>query len=191
VGFHEEKVRQYFGETVSYARQEEQKGTAHAAFVGMKSFPVNITQVLVMNGDDGAFYRPETLQDFIGEHLFGGAILSLLTTDVLSPTGKIVRHPDGAVEIIEKEYLTEAQKKITETSTGTFILDRRWYEEIFPNMPTLRKLGEYGLPTALAMARDQGKKYQVIKIKDNQEWFGINTPEELARAQELKQKNKN
>ncbi|MFA7654309.1 MAG: sugar phosphate nucleotidyltransferase [Candidatus Magasanikbacteria bacterium] len=182
VGFKKDKVIKYFGDSVSYATQADQKGTAHAAYIGMKSLPANINQVLVVNGDDSAFYRPETLINFIDEHLKNKVILSLFTTDVGSNTGKIVRHGDGQVEIIEKEYLTEEQKKITEISTGTFMFKRAWFEEIFPSMPLLRKLKEFGLPTALAIARDHHEKYQVVKMKNSQEWFGINTLEELDQA---------
>ena len=100
--------------------------------------------------------------------------------------GRIVRHSNGDIEIIEKEYLTEKQIKINEINTNTFIFDRQWFEEMFPQMPVLRKLGEYGLPTVLAMAREQKKKYEVVCLKDNSEWFGINNPEQLAEADKRK-----
>lgn len=182
VGFKKEKVMEYFGEAVSYAAQQEQKGTAHAAYVGMKSLPKNINQVLVLNGDDSAFYRPETLKKFIDNHLQSGAVLSLLTADAENNTGKIVRHSDGRVEIVEKEYLTEEQKKITEISTGAFVFNRAWFEKIFPVMLPLHKLGEYGINTTLLMAQESGEKYQVVKLKNSQEWRGINTQEELELA---------
>ncbi|HLD61309.1 MAG TPA: sugar phosphate nucleotidyltransferase [Patescibacteria group bacterium] len=190
VGFQQEKVRDYFGSRVRCALQTEQKGTAHAAFTGMKIFPTKIEEVLVMGGDDSAFYTPGTLQWFIQEHLTNKAVLTLLSAEVENPEqlGRIVRHQDGKIEIIEKEYLTEEQKKIKEISTGTFMLNRKWFEEMFPSMPPLRKLGEYGLPTALAMARDRGLPYQVITLKNSEEWFGVNTPEELAEADSRKRK---
>ncbi len=188
VGFHQEQVRQYFGEEVSYVVQEELKGTAHAAFTGMRQLPENIDTVLVINGDDSAFYTTETIIDFIAQHKENKAVLSVLSAELEIPVtlGRIVRHDGGRIEIIEKEYLTEEQKKLKEISTGTFCLDRHWFENMFPSMPPLRKLGEYGLPTALAMATTEGKKVQIIKIKNNNEWFGVNTPEELAEADRRK-----
>lgn len=189
VGFKQEKVRDFFGDEVLYAEQSEQKGTAHAAFTGMMALPSDIKQVLVLNGDDSAFYRPDTLKNFIYKHCESRAILSLLTVETKSNTGKIVRHSNGSVEIIEKEYLTEEQKKITEISTGTFMLERAWFEKIFPTMPPLRKLGEYGLPTALAIARVTDEKYQVIKLSDPSEWHGINTIDELNSANDKKLKS--
>lgn len=186
VGFKQEKVREYFGDRVSYAYQAEQKGTAHAAFVGMESLPSDINQVLILNGDDSAFYKPETISDFINEHIALNNTLSLLSADVNNNTGKVVRLPNGQIEIVEKEYLTEEQKLIKETSTGTFLVKRTWYENMFPSMPPLTKLGEYGLNVALSMARDAAEKYGVIKLKNNNEWFGINTPEELETANQRK-----
>jgi len=36
------------------------------------------------------------------------------------------------------------------------------------------------------MANDEGRKVQVIKLKDNNEWFGVNTPAELEEANKRK-----
>lgn len=188
VGFLKEIVTDHFGDRVSYAFQEEQWGTAHAAFVGIQQLPEHIEHVLVAGGDDSAFYSPETLADFIDRHQKSDTVLSLLTVEVENPNqlGRIVRHPDGKIEIIEKEYLTEEQKRIKEISTGTFCFNRQWFEQMFPNMPPLRKLGEFGLPTALALAREKGLPYQVVKLGKPEEWFGVNTPEELAEADKRK-----
>ncbi len=188
VGFKKDKVREYFGERVSYAAQEDLLGTAHAAYLGMLSLPKEITQVLVMGGDDSAFYRPVSLFNLLQEHARQAATLTLLTVeaDIPNQLGRVVRHADGSVEIIEKEYLTEEQKLIKEISTGTFVFDRQWFEKMFPTMPKLRKLGEFGLPTALAMARKENAPYQLIKLSNSDEWFGVNTPEELAEAERRK-----
>ncbi len=188
VGFCKEKVMEYFGDTVSYAVQEELKGTAHAAYTGMMSLPPSVEQVFVIQGDDSAFYRKETLATIIEKHISSGAVLSLVSATVEEPgqLGRIVRHPNGDVEVIEKEYTTDEQKLIKEISTGTFIFNRAWFEQMFPTMPMLKKLGEYGLPTALAVARDTGATYQIIPLEESSDWFGVNTPAELEEAQRRK-----
>lgn len=187
VGFHKELVKQYFKNEVVYADQDEQQGTAHATYIGMKSLSAEIKQVLVLGGDDSAFYQPETLINLIKKHLASDCVLTLLSAEEedTGGAGRIVK-TDKGVEIIEKEYLTEEQKKINEISTGTFVFNRFWFEKIFPQMPKLRKLGEYCLPTALAIARETKKKFQVIKLSDADEWRGINTKEELEEANKRK-----
>lgn len=186
VGFQKEKVMEYFGDTVTYAIQTEQKGTAHAAHIGITQLSPTTTTVLVLGGDDSAFYEADTLKQFIADHESTKSVLSLLTVEVNDPAqyGRVVRH--NPPRIIEKEYLTEAQKQITEISTGTFCFDRAWFEEIFPRMPLLRKLGEYGLPTALAMAADENANIQLVKLTNPNEWFGVNTPAELEEARRRK-----
>lgn len=188
VGFCQQKVREYFGDTVSYAEQIEQRGTAHAAFIGMRALPPDIRQVLVLGGDDSAFYTPESLAKFIDAHVVSDCMVSLLTAKVENPEqmGRVVRHTDGEVEIIEKEYLTEEQKHIKEISTGTFCFNRKWFETMYPTMPQLRKLGEYGLPTALSIARQTQVSYQTVSLDRADEWFGINTMEELTEAKKRK-----
>ncbi|MFA6548205.1 MAG: NTP transferase domain-containing protein [Candidatus Magasanikbacteria bacterium] len=191
VGFKKELAQDYFKDTVVYADQTEQKGTAHATYVGIKSLPNNIEQVLVLGGDDSAFYQPETLENLISQHIENNCVLTLLSANEedTGGAGRIIKTEKG-IEIIEKEYLTEDQKKINEISTGTFVFDRGWFERIFPDMPLLRKLGEYGLPTALAIAREANEKFQVIKLADANEWRGINTKEELEEANKRKLENK-
>lgn len=187
VGFKKEIIKDFFKNDVSYVVQEELLGTAHATYLGIKSFPKEIEQVLVLGGDDSAFYQTDTLLDFLKQHLNNNCVLSLLSAEVDNPfqLGRVIRH-DDKVEIIEKEYLTEEQKLINEISTGTFVFDRKWFEEIFPRMPKLRKLGEYGLPTAMAMAREEKQNFQVIKLNDPNQWHGVNNFEELNLADRLK-----
>ena len=193
VGFQKDKVINHFKDRVSFAHQEEQKGTAHAANIGMQNLPDDIEHVLVLGGDDSAFYEPGSLEDFLHEHTKENLDLSLLSTKVDQPDqyGRVVRTDNGEVEIIEKEYLTEKQKQINEISTGTFCLDRSWFETIFPDMPMMRKLGEYGLPTALAMARENGHNYQIVELDDSNEWIGVNTPEDLKQAKKMMKNKKN
>lgn len=184
VGFHKEQVMNYFGDRVSYAAQDEQKGTAHAAYVGSISLPQAIEHVLVINGDDSAFYTPNTLENLMKTHLEGKAVATLLSVILpeIGNYGRIARDGNGKIEIIEKEYLSEATLPIRETSTGTFCFNRAWFEKIFPTMPPLRKLGEYGLPTTFAVAQNEGQYVQVMVLPNNQEWFGVNTPAELEEA---------
>jgi len=188
IGFKKEKVIEYFGNEFTYAHQEEQLGTGHAAYVGMKELPKEIDTVLVLNGDDSAFYKKETLDNFVSKHLDENATITLLTTELDHPIGygRVIRE-DGSFKIIEKEYLTEEQEKVQEISTGTFVFDRNWYESIFPNMPKMRVINEYGIPTAIMMAREDYKKIQAVLLEDSNEWYGVNRPHELEEADKRKQ----
>lgn len=188
VGFKKETVKDYFKDEVIYAEQKEQLGTAHATHTGSRALPSGLKNILVINGDDSAFYRPETLLDFLKKHTESQAVVSILTVtlDHAQSSGKIVRSESGEISIVEKENLTEEQKEIKEVSTGTMCLDKKWFENVFPNMKPMRGLNEYGLPDVLVEAKKIGETAQFIKLKNNQEWLGINTPEELAEANKRK-----
>jgi len=191
VGFEKEKVKEYFGDKVTYAEQAEQLGTAHAAYVGMQVLSEDVEHVLVLGGDDSAFYKSETLKDFVEKHIENGTKLSLLTVKVENPEslGRVIRDESSEfVEVLEKEQISKSQKQINEISTGTFVLDREWFESIFPNMKQIDGLGELGLPKAVEMAKNRGEKIQAIELKNPNEWFGINTPEELTQAHKRKTK---
>lgn len=195
VGFKQEKVREYFGNRVIYASQTEQLGTAHAAYVGMRELNPSIEQVLVMNGDDSAFYTCETMQSFIDAHLQSSCILTLLTSTLDKPTatiGRVLRHSDGTFDrVVEKEHMTDEMRDTNlEISTNTFMFNRAWYERMFPKMPKIEGLGEFGLPTAVDMAKQDGCYVQAIPLENSHEWFGVNTPDELAEAEARKSQQK-
>src|SRR6266480_2430684 len=61
VGFAKESVMQVLGDSVFYAEQQEQLGTANAVGVGLSKIPPQIENVLVVNGDDSAFYKHDTI----------------------------------------------------------------------------------------------------------------------------------
>jgi bifunctional N-acetylglucosamine-1-phosphate-uridyltransferase/glucosamine-1-phosphate-acetyltransferase GlmU-like protein len=44
-----------------------------------------------------------------------------------------------------------------------------------------------GLPSFIEIAFETKSKLQAVKLKDASEWFGINTPEQLAEAERRKQ----
>lgn len=187
VGFKKEKIQEYFKDEVRYTVQTEQLGTGHAAYTGIKSLPPEIEQVLVVGGDDGAFFTPATISKFIKQHLENGCAVSLLSSEIENPGGfgRIVRE-NGEIKMVEKEYQTEEQKKIKEVGIGTYLFDRKWFEEMFLRMPKMVKLGEYGINPAITMAQAENKKVQVVKLGDPNEWRGINTLEQLAEADKLK-----
>jgi len=119
VGFCHEVVEKYFGNRATFAMQNEQRGTAHAAMTGMQALPTNVTDVLVMGGDDSAFYTPETLIMLMNEHAESGATATLLSVKISDPSayGRVFREA-GGVKVIEKEYVTEVREPIVLKESG-------------------------------------------------------------------------
>ena len=189
VGFKEELVKEKIGPGYIYASQTERLGTAHAALTGVKALPLEFDNFLVLNGDDSAFYKFDSLSELMKFHLANDNDISILTCEPLDPQGlgRVVRGDDGrVVKVVEKENMTPELGQIREINTGTFCFKRDWFEKHYPNLKPMRGLGEYGLPSFVEEALASESKFSTVKLKDSREWFGVNTPEQLAEADKRK-----
>lgn len=192
IGFKAELVKQTFGEGYIYASQTERLGTAHAAMTGETSLPENFTNFLVLNGDDSAFYKFNSLQELIEMHLKNDNDMSILTCEPDDPQGlgRVARGQGGkVVKIVEKENMTPDLEQIREINTNTFCFKRGWFKKHYLNLKLVPGLGEYGINTFVEEATGSGARFDAIILKNPNEWFGINTPEQLAEADRRKRPN--
>ncbi|MFH0856917.1 MAG: sugar phosphate nucleotidyltransferase [bacterium] len=190
VGFQKGKIMEKFSGYI-YAPQEELLGTAHAALTGARKLQDGLENFLVINGDDSAFYTFETLNDFVGRHLKNKNDITLLTCEKENPEGlgRIIRNDYcQVIAVREKENLTAVEENIKEVSTGTYCFRREWFREIYPALKPIANLGEYGLPAFVEEALKIGAKFEAVKLENPDEWFGINTREQLKMAEALKKK---
>ncbi|MFA6106421.1 MAG: sugar phosphate nucleotidyltransferase [Patescibacteria group bacterium] len=191
VGFKSDKVEETAGKKYVYARQAEQLGTAHAAHTGEMALPAEIDNFLVLNGDDSVFYEFESLKKLINAHLKSKNVLTLLTCRVGDPSllGRVVRDENKKLKaVVEKENITEEMKEINETSTGTFCFNREWFKKTFPKLKLIPILNECGLPLFIDEANIERAAYDAVILENPDEWFGINTPEQLEEANRRKYK---
>ncbi|MFH1427770.1 MAG: sugar phosphate nucleotidyltransferase [Patescibacteria group bacterium] len=189
VGFQAEKVKEIIGQGYVYALQKECLGTAHAAWTGETALPESFKTILVLNGDDSAFYKFSSLNNFVSEHLKNNCDISLLTCEPADPQGlgRVVRDENNKVSaIVEKENMTEELKKIKEISTGTFCIKRCWFKKYYNNLKLIPNLGELGMPSFIGEALKYKANFQAIKLADPDEWFGVNTHEQLEEADRRK-----
>ncbi|MFH1522480.1 MAG: sugar phosphate nucleotidyltransferase [Patescibacteria group bacterium] len=185
VNFQASKVKKECGENYLYAFQKECKGTAHAVQTGESVLPDYVNDLLALNGDDSAFYTFKTLRNFVSEHKNNNCDISLLTCEPEDPSdlGRIVRDKNGkVVKIVEKENLEEEHKNLKEASTGTFCFKRIWFNKYINKIKPIKNLGEFGLPSMVDLALKEKANFQTLKLEDPDEWFGINTKEQLEEA---------
>ncbi len=189
VNFAAEKIRAECGPGYIYAYQEKCLGTAHAARTGEEALPADIDTILILNGDDSAFYTFASLNNFVNGHKKNNNDISLLTCEPADPQGlgRVIRDENNNVAaIVEKENMKPEHRDIREISTGTFCFKREWFREHYKNLKPIFGLGELGLPGLVDEALKHKARFQAIKLKDPDEWFGINTPEQLAEAKARK-----
>lgn len=189
VGYKADLVEKHFGSSYKYALQEPQNGTGHAVQCAQKLVSKDAEHVLVIQGDDSAFYKPATVAKFIESHITNSSTVSLLSFQHSNPAelGRIIRDEHGdIVAIKEKEVLTDAEREITEINTGTMCFRADWlWENLSKLQPSATGDGELILPDLVAMAIEQDQKAGAYKITDQDEWIGVNTPEQLEHANEV------
>ncbi len=193
VGFKEELVRAEFGPDYIYASQTERLGTAHAALTGAKALPEKFDNFLEIQGDDSAFYKFNSLARLVEFHLSNKNDITILTCEPDDPQGlgRIIRDQDGRiVKVVEKENMTPELEKFKEINTGTFCFKKDWFLEHYSNLkPYNNAKGEYGLPSFVEEALKAGSRLGVVKLENPNQWFGVNTPEQLAEADRRKRSN--
>lgn len=202
VGYKAQKVIKVLGNKYQYAIQRQRLGTGHAAKIGLEAISVNQRKrghksasvragdVFILQSDDSAFYKKETLLKAINEHSNNKATVTFFTTKIpgLTDYGRIIRDANGQVkDVVEKENMTCEQAKIDETNCGAYLVNTKWLKDNIDEITRHYKNGqEYPLPDVIKIALAQNKKVLGIQI-DPSEWVGINSPDQLERAERLMQ----
>ena len=194
VGFAKESVKKLItedampaGRQVIFAEQKKRLGTAHALQTALKALPDAISDVLVIQGDDSAFYKEESVRKLIKLHQENKNSLTLLTIDLGSPEGlgRIIRSKKGQViAIVEEQDATDSQRKIKEINPACYVFSLTFLKKYLPYVTKSAVSGEYYLVSLVELAIENKEKMGVIKGgKIN--WRGVNTKEELEEAQRL------
>ncbi|MBI2405739.1 NTP transferase domain-containing protein [Candidatus Microgenomates bacterium] len=179
------KTVEKLNKAILFAYQPKPLGTGdavrHALPLVKKS-----TTVMVLNGDDSAFYRPETLKRILDHHTRSGADMTFVTLEVDDPMGmgRIIRDTQGTFRsIVEDKIATDEQRKIKEINDGCYVFKTRWLVQNITKIPK-SPVGEYYLTSLVEIGIYSGAKIQTYKLPDNNEWFGIDTRERLKEAEE-------
>lgn len=187
VGFAKESVMKILRGKVKFVEQEKRLGTAHAVLYALKKVPKKVKSVLVLNGDDSAFYSKEIIGKLIKAHLKEKMTLSFLTIKIDNPygLGRVIRNTKGKViEIIEEKDATEKQRKITEINPACYVFEVSFLKKYLKKVEKSPVTGEYYLTSLIDLAIKNKENLQAVeggKIL----WRGINTPEELKEAERL------
>ncbi len=168
----------------SFALQAEPLGTANAVQTALSSLNSNIKTILVVNGDDSAFYSIETIQHFLSSHLNYQAKVSILTTMVgdENKLGRVIRDEKGQFDqILEASEYANSGFQSREINCGAYVFDVEWLRKNIDQVPVSPK-GEYYITELMNIAKKHQDTLNIFQLADPTQWHGINTPEELAAA---------
>lgn len=188
VSYRKNLVVNHIGGAVKVAVQKNPKGgTANATSYGLREVSDESKDVMVLYGDDTAFYEPRTINSVVDEHYKEKSVLTFVTLikDDPSGLGRIIRNKNGQLMgIVEEKDATDEQRKIKEVNDGLYIFNKDWLNNNLPKIKKSPVTGELYLVDLIKMAIDQGKKVIAHTLLTDVEWQGINTPEQLVVAQE-------
>lgn len=190
VGYKRELVEGWLSSTydqrVSAHVQEEMNGTADAVRSAQAAFKAYDGGVLILYGDVPNL-PPAEVQAVVDLHRTGTSPLTLLTAHDPTPNayGKLVRTADERAErIVEHKDATEAQRALTEVNIGVYLVDAPFLNEGLSRMSNDNAQGEFYLTDLVHMAFERGAAANVRVADDIDALHGVNTKDELARAEE-------
>jgi len=185
VGFQADSVREALGDSVIYAEQKEQLGTGHALKTALPTLSPDIQTVLLVSGDDSAFYPPTLYQEIVATKKEAQADVIVLTIHKEDPTGlgRIVRDADGNItRIVEEKNATIEEKTIQEINTGFYCFDREFLDDYADKIKKNPVSNEYYATDLVEIALSAGKTVSAHFVEDASVWHGVNTREDYKQA---------
>ncbi len=184
IGRRDDMIPDRFGESwmgipLSYVRQEEPLGLAHALALGAEG---RTGPFLVMHGD--VIYGPGVTLAPVVDGFRQGEVAATLLTEKREP-GAVTR---GAVQVGEAgrvsalaEYPGEAERGWGRVAAGFYVFDEVAKEALRAIPPS--PAGEYEVPDALNWLLTRGHEVRAFDMEGDR--VNVNAPEDLVRAEAL------
>lgn len=193
IGYQKHSVVRLFGHDILFAEQKKRLGTAHAVSKGIAQLPNDIEDVLILQGDDSAFYKKQMIEDLIEKHRKSHAKITMLTIEVENPTGlgRIVRDENGRIKgVVEEKDASSKQKTIQEINPACYVMSVVFLKKYLPQVKKSPVTQEYYLTSLVDIGIKNGQKVETMQA-GKIIWRGVNTKDELTEAEKLIQKAKN
>lgn len=187
VGFKKESVINLLSDRVIFAEQKKRLGTAHAVSCAMKKLSDDTENVIVLNGDDSAFYKTATVEKLLQKHLSSGAAFTFLTIDMKNPAGlgRIIRDKNGKViAVVEEKDATSEMLKIKEVNPACYVFKLKFLKKYLSEVKKSPKSGEFYLTSLIGIGIVKKEKVETLQAGQFI-WRGVNTKEELFEAEKL------
>ncbi|GJL77714.1 MAG: UDP-N-acetylglucosamine pyrophosphorylase [Nitrospinaceae bacterium] len=190
VGFQSKEVKTAFSDPgIEFVEQKEQLGTGHAAQQTESCLADFSGDILVLCGDM-PLIKASTLKNLLKKHRESGASCTLLTLKdnqgKIKDFGRIIRDKDQSiVRIVENKDATPAEKKVDEYNSGVYCFDKSLFYKALLAVDNRNSQKEYYLTDTIRFFVENQYSVQSVQTEDSDEIFGINSPEDLQKAEQL------
>ena len=164
--------------------QTERRGTAHAVLAARHALAHGYDDVIVVFGDT-PLVRPEALVE-ARRWLAGATDVVVLGFRPPDPAGygRLIEEDGALVAIREEKDADEREKAVTFCNSGLMAMSGRSALEMLEAIGNANAQGEYYLTDIVEVARAKNRSVVAIEVAA-ESVVGINTREELARAEAL------
>jgi len=167
---------------VTFVRQEQQLGTAHAVKMAQDQLADFEGTTLVAAGDV-PFLSRESVENLFEVHVKTEAAATCLSAVFEDPTGygRIVRKEgtDFLLNIVEHKDASAEIRQIKEINSGTFCFDNHLLFNTIEEIGCDNAQGEYYLTDAVKILHQGGYRISVVEASNPDEVLGINSVEQL------------
>ncbi|MBC8287293.1 MAG: NTP transferase domain-containing protein [Nitrospinae bacterium] len=188
VGHQADQVQEVFADReVEFVVQHEQLGTGHAAQQAKAKLESFEGLVLVLCGDM-PLIRPNTLLQMLAGHRASGAKCTVLTlkSGGSHDFGRIIRDDEGSIlKIVEFKDASAAEKKVDEFNSGVYCFDNELFFKALGHIGVDNAQQEYYLTDTIEYLVQKGYLVRATQTQDANEILGINSPDDLNRAEQL------
>lgn len=188
VGHQAGQVQQAFADReVEFVVQHEQLGTGHAAQQAKEKLGNFKGLVLVLCGDM-PLIRPDTLLEMVAGHRASGVKCTVLTlkSDGCHDFGRIIRDEKGLIlKIVEFKDASDVEKKVDEFNSGVYCFDNELFFKALEHIDSDNAQKEYYLTDTIEYLVRKRYPVQATQTQDANEILGINSPDDLNRAEQL------
>jgi len=177
------------GAGIEFALQREPRGTGDAVRAAQPHFGRFPGDVLIVYGDT-PLLTTATLAAFVHQHRVQKATLSVLTVRLDDPAqyGRVIRTVDGQiVKLVEAPDASPEELAVQEINTGIYCVQADFLFSALERLQPLNTQGEYYLTDIVAQAVSAGLPTQAVLASDPNEVGGINSREELATMEKIRQ----
>ncbi len=184
IGHQAEKVKELLPRGVAPALQKEQKGTAHAAGVGLDVLRGADGVLLLVSGDT-PLLGAQTLKGLIACHKRKKADITILTALIDEPFGygRIVREDGKIKKIVEQKDASPSELKLKEINSGTYCFNIKSLKQALRHVRSANAQGEFYLTDVVEIVKRKGGKVAGMPVEEPMSALGINSRAELAAAE--------
>ncbi|MHC4960390.1 MAG: NTP transferase domain-containing protein [Planctomycetota bacterium] len=175
------------GRGLSFAHQPEQNGTGHAVECALPALDGFVGDVLIVCGDT-PLLTGAVLSGLVSDHRASGRAMTVLSAEVPEPgsLGRVLRDESGGlIAIRESADASPEELAVREINTGVMIVDSSLLAGALGRLDADNAQGEFYLTDVPVLLLGDGRAVGVSMTHDEGAALGVNTPEELAKAEAI------